>query len=119
MVVGLAFLGGLARERSLASAALLFLVLVDEIEGLVFLSLGIVLHRVELFLAAQDALFPAVVFVAAAVTLARAWRPRRDAAALVAVEALELSTLSERIGGFAPAQATATPGATATSPYGR
>jgi hypothetical protein len=41
----LAFLGDLARQRSLASAALLFLVLVDEIEGLAFLAVGVLLQR--------------------------------------------------------------------------
>ncbi len=95
--MGVAYLVGLARQRSLPAAALLFLLLVDEIEGIVFVAVGIVLHRVDLFLAAQDALFPAAVLVAAAASVARNWR-RATPAPPPAVEPLELGVLAERIG---------------------
>ena len=95
--VGVFFLADLARRRSLASAALLLLLLVDEIEGLVFLAVGVGLHRVDLFLSVQDVLFPAVEIVCAVVSLARNWR-RAEKPELPPVEALELAFLSERIG---------------------
>lgn len=100
VAVGLAFLGDLARQRSLAGAALLFLVLVDEIEGLAFLAVGMVARRIDLFLAAQDVLFPAVLFVAGVATLAGGWRRRHEAEPVLPVEALELAALTERIGGL-------------------
>lgn len=92
------FILGLARQRSLASAALLFLLLVDEIEGLAFVAVGILLGRVDLFLAMQDALLPAVVLVAGATSLARNWRRRQPRPALPEPEPIELTVLAERIG---------------------
>lgn len=97
-LVGVAFLLGLARRRSLASAALLFLLLIDEIEGMVFLAVGILLHRVDLFLAVQETLFPAVVCVAGVAALARNWHRRPAPQPLPAPEPLELAVLAERIG---------------------
>lgn len=85
-------------QRSLASAALLFLMLVDEIEGIAFVAVGVVLHRLDLFLAMQDAVFPAVVAVAATVSLARNWRRRTPLESLPEPELLERSALAERIG---------------------
>jgi hypothetical protein len=94
--VGLAFLGDLARQRSLAAAALLFLLLIDEIEGLVFLGVGVLAHRVDLFLESQNVIFPAIVMVAGAVSLARNWR-RRERAEPEPVEALDVAVLTARI----------------------
>ncbi len=93
----MAYLLNLARHRSLPAAALLFLLLVDEIEGLVFVAVGLVLHRVDLFLAAQDALFPAAVMVAAVASAARNWRRTRPTPP-PPIETLELSLLAQRIG---------------------
>lgn len=106
--MGLAFLGDLARQRSLASAALLFLVLIDELEGLAFLGLGVAAHRSDLFLSSQDWLFPAVVLIAGAVSLARNWRRRAAAAVdlMDPMEMLDAATLSARIGDLRPAVAT-------------
>jgi len=118
--VGLAFLGDLARQRSLASAALLFLVLVDEIEGLVFLALGALAHRMDLFLSAQDALFPAVIFVAGAASLVRNWRRRLTQDAPVdPVEMLDAIALTERIGVLRSASLAANPRGAAISLYAR
>lgn len=94
--MGLAFLGDLARQRSLAAAALLFLLLVDEIEGLVFLGVGLLAHRTDLFLASQNVIFPAIVMVAAAVSLARNWR-RRERVEPEPIEVLDLAVLTSRI----------------------
>lgn len=96
--MGVAFLLGLARQRSIASAALLFLLLVDEIEGLVFVAIGVVLHRMDLFLASQDALFPAVVVVAGVASLARNWHRRRAPEPIPEPEGMELAVLAARIG---------------------
>lgn len=96
----MAFLGDLARQRSLASAALLLLMLVDEIEGLAFVALGVVAHRPDLFVAAQDVLFPASVCVAMAVSLARNWRRRRATAPVVELEPVALDVLAQRIGAL-------------------
>jgi len=96
--VGISYLLGLARQRSLPAAALLFLLLVDEIEGLIFAVVGVVLHRVDLFLAAQDTLFPAVVLIAAVAALARNWRRPAKPSPLPAVEPLDLGVLAQRIG---------------------
>ena len=71
--------------------------LVDEIEGMVFVAVGVLMHRVDLFLAAQDTLFPAIVVVSAVVSVARNWR-RAEAVELPPVEELELATLTARIG---------------------
>ncbi|HEY6959906.1 MAG TPA: hypothetical protein VI814_13880 [Candidatus Limnocylindria bacterium] len=96
--MGVAFLLGLMRQRSLASAALLFLLLVDEIEGLVFVAVGVLLHRVDVFIAMQDAVFPAVVVVAGVASLARNWHRAPRPVALPEPEPLELTALAERIG---------------------
>ena len=96
--VGIAFLADLARKRSLASAALLFLMLVDEIEGLVFIALGVVLGRIDLFLSIQEVLFPAVVAVSGVVALARNWTRRAPVEEAPPLETLELAVLTERIG---------------------
>jgi hypothetical protein len=93
--VGLAFLGDLARQRSLASAALLLLLLVDEIEGLVFLAVGVAAHRVDLFVVSQDVLFPAIVVVAGVVSVARNWR-RSEKIEVEPMEMLDLAALTAR-----------------------
>jgi hypothetical protein len=99
----MAFLGDLARERSLASAALLLLILVDEIEGLIFVAVGILLQRMDLFMSSQDVLFPAIVAVSAVVSVARNGRRRGTARAFEPVEMLDTATIVARIGEPLPA----------------
>jgi hypothetical protein len=94
----LVFIGGLARKRSLASAALLFLLLVDEIEGLCFTAVAVVLQRPDLFMSMQEILFPAVLAVAGVVSLVRNWRLPEPAPVEEPIEALEVSVLAQRIG---------------------
>ena len=72
--------------------------LIDEIEGLVFVVLGILLHRTDLFLGVQDVLFPAVVMVSAVAALARNWRRAERAAPLAPIETLELAVINQRTG---------------------
>ncbi len=111
--MGLAFLGDLARQRSLASAALLFLVLVDEIEGLAFLALGPIAHHPDVFLASQDWLFPAIVLLAGALSLVRNWRrSKSQAVAPDPIEMLDAAMLSARIGELQVALASAAPAPT-------
>jgi len=105
------FIGALVRQRSLASAALLFLLLVDEVEGLIFLAVGVLGHRTDLFLDAQDALFPAVVIVAGVVSLVRNWRRRTEQKAVEPMEMLDTAVLASRIGGIRPVTFTMTSGA--------
>ena len=97
-LVGMAFLADLARKRSLASAALLFLMLIDEMEGLVFIALGVIAQRMDLFGQIQDVLFPAIVAVSGVVTLVRYWRQREPKPTAPPLETLELSVLAQRIG---------------------
>ena len=97
------FLADLARQRSLASAALLFLLLVDEIEGLVFVAVGVVAGRGDLFLASQDVVFPMSVAVAGAVSLIRNWRRPEPRPEAPAPEPLELAALATRIGASSTA----------------
>jgi hypothetical protein len=91
------FIAALARKRSLASAALLFLLLVDEIEGLAFTGVGVALARTDLFIAMQAVLFPVVLCVAGSVALARSWH-LPEAKIEEPIEALEVGFLTQRIG---------------------
>jgi hypothetical protein len=86
------------QKRSLASAALLFLLLVDEIEGLCFTAVAVVLQKPELFMSMQNVLFPAVLGVAGVVALVRNWRMPEPAPAIEPMESLEQKILSQRIG---------------------
>jgi hypothetical protein len=92
------FLGDLARKRSLASAAFLFLLLVDEIEGLAYLAVAVGLGQPDLFLAMQQVFFPVVLVVAGVVSLAASWHRADAIAAVTPIEAVELNTLTQRIG---------------------
>ena len=92
------FLGDLARKRSLASAAFLFLLLVDEIEGLAYVAVAVIFGRPELFLAMQQVFFPVVLFVAGVVSLAASWHRAERVVAVTPIEAVELNTLTQRIG---------------------
>src|SRR5207249_9699647 len=98
LAVGLAFLGDLARQRSLAAAALLFLMLVDEIEGLIFLAVGILLDRKDLFMSSQEVLFPAVVVVSAVVSIVRNVRRHRAETKAEPVEMMDVASIVARVG---------------------
>ena len=103
----MAFLGDLARKRSLASAAFLFLLLVDEIEGLAYIAVAVVLGQPELFLSMQQVFFPVVLLVAAAVSLARNWRRAERIQAVAPIETVDLNALTQRIGAPVRARLTA------------
>jgi len=91
------FIAKLAQRRSPASAARPFLLLIDEIEGLIFLAVDVLLKRPDLFLQLQDVLFPSIVLLSGAVALIRNWR-RKKAEVQAAVESVDPSVLAERIG---------------------
>src|SRR4051812_34538772 len=98
----MSFLGDLARKRTLASAALLFLILIDEIEGMFYVVFGVFLAKPDMFLRMEDVLFPASIVAAGLVTLMRFWRRKAPARKQeAAVEMLDLSTIAERIGRVA------------------
>ena len=105
----MAFLGDLARKRSLASAAFLFLLLVDEIEGLAYIAVAVVLGQPDLFLSIQQVFFPVVLLVAAAVSLARNWRRAERLEVVAPIESVELNTLTQRIGAPVRARITTQP----------
>lgn len=64
------------RSFGVVSFAFVFLVLVLEAELLMFIGIGIVAHRVDLFVDLQAQLFPAAVLVSLAASSVFAWRAR-------------------------------------------
>lgn len=64
------------RSFGVVSFAFVFLVLVLEAELLVFVGLGIVAHRVDLFLEVQTAVLPAAALISLAASAVFAWRAR-------------------------------------------
>ena len=64
------------RSFGAASFALIFLVILLEIEALVLVALGIVAHRFDLYLAVQDPLLPVACAVSLAASAVFWWRAR-------------------------------------------
>jgi hypothetical protein len=58
---------------------LLFLIVVDEIEVITFLAVGILGRRIDAFVFLQDALFPAALWVALLTVMALLWWGRPPA----------------------------------------
>ena len=85
------------QSRSLPAAALFFFVLLDEIEGLVFVSLSVLAGRMDLFIDAQSILFPGAVFVSGVATGLFFWR-RRDPVIELSPEPVSADVLIARIG---------------------
>ncbi|MBI3522219.1 MAG: hypothetical protein HY071_03845 [Chloroflexi bacterium] len=72
------------REFGVTSTALVFVVLLVEIELVVLLGLAVVAHRFDLFLSGQSAILPAAVLVSLATAIvfgvrARSWSRARIA----------------------------------------
>jgi hypothetical protein len=59
-----------------ASFALVFLMIVAEVEALVLVALGIVAHRFDLFVALQEIVLPGACFIALSGAAAFWWRAR-------------------------------------------
>ncbi len=59
-----------------ASFALVFLMIVAEVEALVLVALGVVAHRFDLFLDLQEVVFPVACFVALVASVTFWWRAR-------------------------------------------
>jgi len=59
-----------------ASFALIFLVIIAEVEALVLVALGIVAHRFDLFVDLQEVIFPGACFIALTSSAAFWWRAR-------------------------------------------
>ena len=64
------------RSFGAVSFAFVFLMLVAEAELVVFIGLGIIAHRVDLFLDLQQDILPAAVLVSLAASGVFAWRAR-------------------------------------------
>jgi hypothetical protein len=65
------------RTFGAASFALIFLVLLAEIEVLVFIALAIVAHRLDLFMDLQPIVFPGACLVALMASIVFWWRARQ------------------------------------------
>jgi membrane protein implicated in regulation of membrane protease activity len=65
------------RTFGAASFALIFLVLLAEIELLVFIALAIVAHRLDLFMGLQPIVFPGACLVALTASIVFWWRARQ------------------------------------------
>jgi hypothetical protein len=65
------------RTFGAASFALIFLVLLAEIEVLVFIALAIVAHRLDLFMGLQPIVFPGACLVALTASIVFWWRARQ------------------------------------------
>lgn len=59
-----------------ASFALIFLVLIFEVEALTFLALGIVAHRLDLFVDLQEVILPGACLIALSASIVFWWRAR-------------------------------------------
>ena len=59
-----------------ASFALIFLVIVAEVEALVLVALGVVAHRFDLFVDLQEIILPGACFIALTSSAAFWWRAR-------------------------------------------
>ena len=65
-----------ARDFGIVSFSLLFLVLLLEVELLMFIGLGLIGHRIDLFIDLQPDLLPAAVLVSLIASSFFAWRAR-------------------------------------------
>ena len=75
-LIDIAFPYRTKRSFGAASFALVFLMLVLEAEIIVFLGLGIIAHRVDLFLDLQQDILPAAALVSLVTSSVFAWRAR-------------------------------------------
>lgn len=65
------------RSFGAASFALIFLVIILEVEALVLIALGVIAHRLDLFVDLQPVLLPAACVIALAAATVFWWRARR------------------------------------------
>ena len=59
-----------------ASFALIFLLIIGEVEALILVALGIVAHRFDLFVDLQEVIFPGACLIALSVSVVFWWRAR-------------------------------------------
>jgi hypothetical protein len=72
------------RSFGMVSFAFVFVMLVLEAEAVVFIGLGIIAHRVDLFLDLQQSILPAAVLVSLVASSVFAWRARAWSKARIA-----------------------------------
>ena len=76
-LLDVAFPHRIKKSFGAASFALIFLVLLAEIEALVFVALAIVAHRLDLFMDLQPIIFPGACLVALSAAAVFWWRARQ------------------------------------------
>ena len=76
-LLDVAFPHRIKRSFGAASFALIFLILLIEIELLVFMALGIVAHRLDLFMDLQPIILPGACLVALSAAVVFWWRARK------------------------------------------
>ncbi len=76
-LIDVAFPYRIKRSFGAASFALIFLVLLAEIEVLVFIALAIVAHRLDLFMDLQPIVLPGACLVALTASVVFWWRARQ------------------------------------------
>lgn len=72
----IAFPYNVKRPFGIVSFCFVFLMLILEIEVMVFVGLGIIAHRIDLFIALQPAILPAAALVSFVASAVFAWRAR-------------------------------------------
>ncbi|HUG05884.1 MAG TPA: hypothetical protein VMQ78_05055 [Candidatus Limnocylindria bacterium] len=75
-LIDIAFPYRIKKKFGAASFALIFLILLAEIELLVFIALAIVAHRLDLFMELQPVILPGACLVALAAAAVFWWRAR-------------------------------------------
>jgi hypothetical protein len=76
-LLDVAFPYRIKRSFGAASFALIFLILLAEIEVLVFIALAVVAHRLDLFVDLQPMVFPGACLVALTASVVFWWRARQ------------------------------------------
>jgi hypothetical protein len=76
-ILDVAFPYRIKRSFGAASFALIFLILLAEIEVLVFIALAVVAHRLDLFVDLQPMVFPGACLVALTASVVFWWRARQ------------------------------------------
>lgn len=87
------------RPYGVASGAFLLLVVVGEVEALALVGLGVVAHRLDLFLALQPAIAPAAFLVAVVAAIAIGFQQRavRSRIRRYAEATSDVSAFAERV----------------------
>jgi hypothetical protein len=75
-ILDIAFPYRVKRSFGAASFALIFLIIIGEVEALILVALGIVAHRFDLFVDLQEVIFPGACLIALSAAVVFWWRAR-------------------------------------------